>query len=1001
MLGRKKHKRIEIQRVSERKHRKPDPPIEKQMLTRRTFVFKGLAATSFAALTGRLWQLQFRDRAEIQAQETVYGTRRFLLPASRGMIFDRRGELIADNLKSWAVSIVPAELPDGETPEGQAQRAAIYDTLARTLGMPDVVAVVPADLNGEQGDRARREREDIYARLAATLGLPVEEIRERVEAELEAGRDPKRGFRPWVRIGKEFPPDRLAAIRATEAEWKSLGVQVINQIRYLVDVNGLYEQHIPKLIKRDIPKEVALGIEANRIYLSGVRIDDQYLGRRYHVGDELGHILGYTAAISAEEYEAAVERDERGEPLRFGPDGQVRHIYQPDDHIGKAGIEAGLEETLRGKPGRSIARVNAMGRVIDEYVEKRQEPADGHSVVLSIDLNYQRDVIAILQDQLNRTNDYIENERNAERRREGKQPFKLASGAGAAVALDVRTGEVLAMVSLPGYDPRLFVEGISQAQFDRYAEAGVPVEKRLYPLMNRCVESEQAPGSTLKIFVAAAGLQEAAITPDSKYKCLGHIGVPLNGNENNREKYWCWTRDASHQDQDVRTAIATSCDVFFYALGGPRQQDEYTKLDLRRSPGPRSTRRTASAPTFKGLRRGLIVMIREGSTPPAISAPSGACHPATADRAEIQAQETVYGTRDLSRRRARASDDLQPGAPRRADRRQPQDDLRGVDPPPRPDSPRMASTTGRAKPSGPALGDLRPRRADDGRGDPRPDRHAPPGRRPRREAVLTEPRRAGRRRAAPRASARTSTPAAGGDPPRPGEERASGSRSGRAGPARRARRPSAASGPGRGRRRGKLAEFPARQARRRSAPPRRSGRAEEPGRPGHQPDPLPGRPGADRGVGARGVGAGRGASSTSRGALIKWDIPKEVALMGGIEVSRPHLPLPLSSGLGEGGGAAAFEPSSPVSLRRRYHVGGDELGSRRVAGAARAAISAEESYACWAVERDDGAASRTWCASLLYGQAAGLTSTSCGTTRWRWLAVVVGWRGLSGLLFRC
>lgn len=580
MLGRKKRKRIEIQRVADRKHRRPEPPVEKKLLTRRTFAFKGLAVASFAALSGRLWQLQFRDRAQLQAEEQVFAQRPFPLPAARGMIFDRRRQLIADNIKSWAVAIVPASLPDDKT-----QRAAIYDTLARALEMPDVVAIVPKDLPTAGADEARRVREEIYARLATTLGLAAEDIRGLVETELREKVETKRGFKPWLLVGKnltadgkDLPPDKVAAIRAAEAEWKSLGVQVINPIRYQVDIDGIYDAYVPLTIKQGVKKEVALGIEANRLYLPGVQISDQFLGRRYHIGEELGHILGYTGPISAEEYEAAVVRDERGRPLVDG-NGRVRRLYQANDHVGKAGLEAALEETLRGKRGRYVAQVNANGEIVGEYPQARQEPVDGHNVVLTIDLNYQRDVIGILQRGIDYAAEYIKQKNEGERRVKRLRPLPPPPGTGAAVAINPRTGEILALVSLPGYDPRHFVNGITQQQFDAYAEVGVPYENKKLPLQNRCVQSHFPPGSTLKTFIALAGLQEGVINKDTKYKCLGRIEVPHDWDEYERNHYWCWTRDASHQDQDVRMAIATSCDVFFYNLGAPAQKTE-AGLDL-------------------------------------------------------------------------------------------------------------------------------------------------------------------------------------------------------------------------------------------------------------------------------------------------------------------------------------------------------------------------------------------------------------------------------------
>ncbi len=118
MLTRKrKHKRIEVERMADRKRqRAPERTPEQLALSRRAFLFKGLAVSSFTVLTGRLWQLQVVDHAEIKDQGVSYSQRFFPLKPARGMIYDRNGQLLADNQKSWAVEIVPANLPTTRRP---------------------------------------------------------------------------------------------------------------------------------------------------------------------------------------------------------------------------------------------------------------------------------------------------------------------------------------------------------------------------------------------------------------------------------------------------------------------------------------------------------------------------------------------------------------------------------------------------------------------------------------------------------------------------------------------------------------------------------------------------------------------------------------------------------------------------------------------------------------------------------------------------------------------
>jgi penicillin-binding protein 2 len=564
-------KRIEIERMADKKRpRAPEQTADYRRLTRRTFVFKGLAAAGFTALTARLWQLQVRDRSAWVAKQEEYNERHFVLNQARGMLYDRERNLIADNVKSWAVAIVPNSLPSEETEQGLAERRAIFSTLANHLGMRDVLVIRTGELPKDE-----KLRDEIYNRLAAALNLTLDLIKDPIERELASAAAKKVAPQAMIKVpeGKdELTPEQIAAARALEDDLPA--VHIVNPVAYQVDTFGFYDQFNPLTIKTGVTKDIAMGIEANRLYFPGVQITDEALTRRYHVGDEIGHLLGYTGPITAEERREHVLRNDRGEVIRDPEDNEPIPIYGLKDYIGKAGIELGLEPILRGKRGKYVARVDAAGRVVGEYDQFRVEPVNGNSVVMTIPLDYQKDVIAVLQQQIDAVRPYIEAE-NERHRQEGKfdkvKPFPIQ--AGAAVAIDPRNGEVLALVSIPSYDPKLFAEGISQAEFDVLLEKGVPDKEKRLPLINRAIAYEVPPGSTMKTFIAAAALQGGAIQPDTKYKCKGHIQIEETWS-NNRKNFWCWTRDESHQDLDVREALATSCDVFFYTVGGPRQQDE-------------------------------------------------------------------------------------------------------------------------------------------------------------------------------------------------------------------------------------------------------------------------------------------------------------------------------------------------------------------------------------------------------------------------------------------
>lgn len=556
MLGRKKHKRMELERGPRKRSRALERTPEQIAFTRRAFVFRGLAASSFIALTGRLWQLQVVQYDAMKGQGQAFTQRYFPLKAARGLIYDRNRQLLADNRKSWAVTIVPANLPDSTT-----ERDAIYKTLATSLGMGPLAVIVPKELLPEA-------RDETYARLAAVLGVASDVVRQPVEDELASAAKQKRAALNMIAVSRELAADRAAAVATVALDLP--GVRVVNPIKYQVD--NTFDYFVPLIVKRGIPKDLALGIEANRLYLPGVQIDDQTLSRHYYVGEELAHILGYTGPISKEEYDAAVVTDDQGAPL-LDNNGQKQHRYAYDDFVGKSAIEASLEDQLRGQAGGYVAQVTARGQIAGEFTQYRRNPVDGKSVVLTVSTDFQRDVITQLQSGIDAAKKYVE-DLNVQKRAEGKKEHPLPPGTGAVVALDPQTGKILALVSLPSYDQRLFANGISQQQLDALLETNVPPEQRRYPLQNRCVANTFPPGSTLKTFMALAGLQEGRIKPDTKLKCLGQIDVPSTWDELQRNKYWCWTRDASHGEQEVRLALADSCDVFFYILGAPKQKDE-------------------------------------------------------------------------------------------------------------------------------------------------------------------------------------------------------------------------------------------------------------------------------------------------------------------------------------------------------------------------------------------------------------------------------------------
>jgi penicillin-binding protein 2 len=358
-----------------------------------------------------------------------------------------------------------------------------------------------------------------------------------------------------VRLEDDLSTDQAALCRAHLHEVP--GVKVMNQLDYLVE-NGRFLDRI--VVKTGVPREVALKLEANKLYLPGVELEDGVLIRRYPGGEAMAHVLGYVGKISQRELDSPDNKDELG-----------GSIYALNDFIGKDGLELVLEPTLRGEKGARIVELNSAGGSWRVVPDSTIEPQTGKNVALTIDLELQRAASEILRGAIA----YSNADRRAIEAADPTRRVKKESGAGAVVAIDPRTGEVLAMVSYPHYDNQLFVDGISQRKYQEYTDKDAN-----NPLLDRALRGQYPPGSTLKPFLAAAALEEGKLTPGKTYTCLGAIQVPFDWDESKGSVHPCWAwRVGGHQALDVFGAIEQSCDVFFYNVGAPRQPIDEAKSD--------------------------------------------------------------------------------------------------------------------------------------------------------------------------------------------------------------------------------------------------------------------------------------------------------------------------------------------------------------------------------------------------------------------------------------
>jgi penicillin-binding protein 2 len=294
----------------------------------------------------------------------------------------------------------------------------------------------------------------------------------------------------------------------------------------------------PAVVKAGVDRDVALLVAQEAITLPGVSVEVDRL-RDYLHGPLVSQVLGYLLPVPAGESEAYAE-------LGYDP---------ATDRIGVAGVEAVFEEALRGKKGSRLIEEDVLGREV-RVIDDSDVPIPGHNVHLTIDLDLQRFAERALM--------------------EGMARPIVDSPRGVVIAMDPQTGEVLAMVSLPTYDNNIFVEGISDYDWQRLSQ------DPHRPLLNHAISDELPPGSVFKIVVASGALQKGTLTPSTRFLCEGTMVVPDKWAPEvawRAQPFYCWNR-AGHGWLDVVGGVAHSCDIFFYKTGGGFDENDYEGLGV-------------------------------------------------------------------------------------------------------------------------------------------------------------------------------------------------------------------------------------------------------------------------------------------------------------------------------------------------------------------------------------------------------------------------------------
>lgn len=287
-------------------------------------------------------------------------------------------------------------------------------------------------------------------------------------------------------------------------------------IRYEITMNGYSSTKAIK-IAENISKESAIQFNEQNIQFPGINITTEPI-REYTRGTLASHIIGYIGKISSDEIETKIQEG-----------------YKTTDYIGKVGIEYVLEKYLRGTTGKKQIDMSVDGTVEGEYVE--QEAVSGDTVVLTIDSELQEKMESIIEEEVYSL------------QREHKQ-----TDFAAAVLMDVKNGEILAMCSYPTFEPQAFVGGISSDVWKDILE-----NRKLY---NNAVQSSCAPGSTFKMVTASAALEEKAVT---EKEIINDRGVYPYGHN---PVCWYYTQyHRGHGNLNIKQALQKSCNYFFYEMG--------------------------------------------------------------------------------------------------------------------------------------------------------------------------------------------------------------------------------------------------------------------------------------------------------------------------------------------------------------------------------------------------------------------------------------------------
>ena len=460
----------------------------------------------------RLGHLQIAQALKWQAEARTFIDRPHLVETRRGTIRDRLGRVVAEDTACYdlAIDYRAMSLDDRWITQRALVRMTAAGLTSKTERRANILAY-KARIADEIMGNPEQHIEGLAPAIARQCHLPLEEVRNRMEA-IRARMMMLRQSR-WLR---QYD-------RNTDAENLAAGAYDLDAAM------DFKEQQIAHTIVPAVTDEAAFYFEKHLDDLPGlVKVDATR--RTYPYGAVGAHVVGLLRRVDQRQVDAEpFQRESDDEFVR-----ENLHGYLPMDRTGAAGVERALEAVLRGSRGIRVIDT-ASERVI---AEKSCAAIPGRDVQLTIDMELQKDLEAALQDA----------NRHLLRGQDGQDhPVAL-------VILDAANSDILASVSLPGYDPNTFDQHATELLHDQANR----------PLLNRVIQCSYPPGSTVKGLVAAAALSEKVTAPQDIITCNGHLFPNQPG------VYRCWyyaDYHAVHGPMHLVDALEQSCNIYFYTMG--------------------------------------------------------------------------------------------------------------------------------------------------------------------------------------------------------------------------------------------------------------------------------------------------------------------------------------------------------------------------------------------------------------------------------------------------